>query len=60
MCYELRFFRRRFESKQRAREETIARESERSPADAQPAERSRPEPAVAQKRKVERVYEDVN
>lgn len=59
MCYELRFFRRRAESKEPAREETVARENQRSRPDVQPA-RSRPEPVVLQKEKAERVFEDVN
>lgn len=59
MCYELRFFRRRVESKERAREETIARESQRSRADVQPV-RSKPEPVALRKEKAERVFEDVN
>lgn len=59
MCYELRFFRRRFESKQPAREETVARQNERSPAEVKPAG-ARPEPVVLRKEKAERVFEDVN
>lgn len=60
MCYELRFFRKREESKERrAREETVVRESQSSPADLRPT-RSMPEPVVLEKREVERALEDVN
>ena len=60
MCYELRFFKKREESKERrANEEAVARESLQPRADLQPT-RSVPEPVVPGKREVERVLEDVN
>jgi hypothetical protein len=59
MCYELRLFRKRVEPKERAREETVARDTQRPRADVPPT-RPVPEPAVSRKDKVERVFEDIN